>query len=66
MGTIRRRGDSYGIDYYDPNGKRIRQTFKKKKDARNELAAREVSIGDGSCFEKAKVFTTTFDELMEK
>jgi integrase len=56
----------YQIDYYDPAGKRIRKDFKKKKDAETELAARVVSIGDGSYFEKAKTYETTFEELVEK
>jgi integrase len=66
MATIRKRGNAYQIDYYDPNGKRVRKTFKKKKDARNELAARQVSMADGSYFEKAKTYTTTFEELAEE
>ena len=57
MATIRKRGNSYQIDYFDPTGKRVRKSFKKKKDAENELAARVVSIGDGSYFEKAKTYT---------
>jgi hypothetical protein len=47
MATIRKRegknGVSYQIDYFDPNGKRVRQSFKKKKDAEAELGKR-VSI----------------------
>lgn len=45
MATIRKRGDSYQIDYYDPNGERVRISFKKKKDARLELAARGLTEG---------------------
>jgi len=37
MATIRKRGKTYQIDYFDPNGKRIRKLFKKKKDAEAEL-----------------------------
>ena len=33
MATIRKRGKIYQIDYFDPDGKRIRKSFKKKKDA---------------------------------
>jgi hypothetical protein len=66
MGSIRKRGDSYEIDYYDPDGKRIRKSFKKKKDARLEMAAREISIEDGTYFEKGRVYTASFDELLEK
>ncbi len=56
----------YQIDYYDPAGKRIRRDFEKKKDAETELAARQVSIADTTYFEKAKTYTTTFEELAEK
>lgn len=66
MATIRKRGNAYQIDYYEPSGKRIRKSFKKKKDAETELAARVVSMGDGSYFEKAKTYTTIFEELTEK
>ena len=41
MATIRKRegkkGVSYQIDYFDPNGKRVRKSSKKKKDAEAEL-----------------------------
>ena len=33
MATIRKRGKTYQIDYFDPNGKRVRKSFKKRKDA---------------------------------
>ena len=56
----------YQIDYYDPSGKRIRKDFEKKKDAEMELAARTVSMADGTYFEKAKTYTTTIEELAEK
>jgi len=56
----------YQIDYYDPAGKRVRKDFEKKKDAETELAARVVSKEDGTYFKKAKTFTTTLKELMEK
>lgn len=39
--AIRKVGKYFQIDYYDPNGKRIRKNFKKKKDAVAELAKRE-------------------------
>jgi hypothetical protein len=31
MAKIRKRGNSYQIDYLDPTGKRVRKSFKKKK-----------------------------------
>jgi integrase len=39
--AIRKVGKFWQIDYYDPAGKRIRQNFKKKKDAVAEHAAAE-------------------------
>ncbi len=56
----------YQIDYYDPTGKRVRKDFEKKKNAETELAARQVSMADTTYFEKARSYTTTFDELIEK
>jgi hypothetical protein len=38
--TVRKRGKTYRIDYYDPNGKRIRRSFKKEKDAEAEPCKR--------------------------
>jgi len=66
MATIKKRGRTYQIDYYDPSGKRVRKSFKKRKDAETELAARTVSMADGTYFEKGKTYTTTFEELAEK
>jgi len=40
MAKVRKRGNSYQIDYFDPNGKRVRQSFSKKKDAEAELGKR--------------------------
>ena len=64
--SIKKRGKTYQIDYYDPNGKRVRKSFKKRKDAETELAARTVSMADGTYFEKARTYMTTFEELVEK
>ena len=36
MAKVRKRGKTWQIDYIDPKGKRIRQSFKKKKDANIE------------------------------
>jgi integrase len=38
--AIRKRGDSWQIDYLDPTGSRVRKSFKKKKDAVAELGKR--------------------------
>ncbi len=45
--AIRKTGKTYQIDYYDPNGKRIRKAFKKKKDAVAELGKRESLMVEG-------------------
>jgi len=37
MAKIKKRGDSWQIDYTDPTGKRIRKAFKKRKEAEAEL-----------------------------
>ena len=46
MATIRKRGKGYQIDYFDPNGKRVRKSFKKKKDAEAELGKRVSLIAE--------------------
>lgn len=68
MATIRKRGRSYQIDYTDPTGKRVRQSFKKRKEAEQELAKRVSLIAENPrrYLEIAKVSRTTFDELLEK
>ncbi len=47
MATIRKRGKTYQIDHFDPNGKRVRKSFKKKKDAVAELGKRVSVIAEG-------------------
>ncbi|MBN1829831.1 MAG: site-specific integrase [Deltaproteobacteria bacterium] len=68
MATIRKRGASYQIDYFDPNGMRVRQSFRKRKDAEAELAKRVSLIAENPkrYLEIAKSTTTTFDELVRK
>jgi hypothetical protein len=72
MATIRRRegkkGVSYQIDYFDPNGKWVGQSFKKKKDAVDELAKRQTLIAENPkrYLEKARGYTTTLKELLDK
>jgi len=68
MATIRKRGEAYQIDYFDPTGKRIRQSFKKRKDAEAELAKRVSLIAENPkrYLEISKASTTTFDELKKK
>lgn len=68
MATIRKRGKSYQIDYIDPNGKRVRVSFPKKKEAEAELGKRVSLIAENpkKYLEISKANTTTFDELLEK
>lgn len=66
MGTIRKRGDGYQIDYFDPAGKRVRQTFKKKKDAEAELGKRVSLKAEGRYLDVKKDCVTTLGELIKK
>ena len=66
MAKIRKRGDSYQIDYFDPNGKRVRQSFKKKKDAEAELGKRVSLIAEKRYLDVKKDYNTTLKELLDK
>ena len=66
MATIRKRGKGYQIDYFDPNGKRVRKSFKKKKDAEAELGKRVSLIAEGRYLDVKKEYKTTFDDLLSK
>jgi integrase len=64
--AIRKRGDSWQIDYLDPTGKRVRKSFKKKKDAVAELGKRVSLIAEDRYLDVKKDYKTTFKELLEK
>ena len=66
MATIRKRGNSYQIDYFDPNGKRVRKSFDKKKDAEAELGKRISLIAEHRYLDVKKDYTTIFKELLDK
>ena len=66
MATIRKRGKGYQIDYCDPDGKRIRKSFKKKKDAQAELGKRVSLIAEGRYLDVKKDYKTTLGELLDK
>jgi len=66
MAQIRKRGKSYQIDYFDPTGKRVRKSFKKRKDAEAELGKRVSLIAEGRYLDVKKDFKTTLSELTEK
>ena len=66
MAKIRKRGNSYQIDYFDPNGKRVRKSFQKRKDAEAELGKRVSLIAEGRYLDVKKDYKTTLKELLEK
>ncbi len=66
MAKIKKRGNSYQIDYFDPNGKRIRKSFRKRKDAEAELGKRVSLIAEGRYLDVKKDYTTTLEELIDK
>jgi len=66
MAKIRKRGSSYQIDYFDPNGKRVRKSFDKKKDAEAELGKRVSLIKEHRYLDVKKEYTTTVGELLAK
>jgi integrase len=64
--AVRKRGDTWQIDYIDPAGKRIRKSFKKKKDADAEHGKRRSLIAEGRYLDVKKDCKTTFGELVKK
>ena len=70
MAKVRKRegknGVSWQIDYFDPTGKRIRKSFKKKKDAEAELGKRVSLMAEKRYLDVKKEYKTTLDELLKK
>jgi len=66
MAKIRKRDNSYQIDYFDPNGKRVRKSFQKRKDAEAELGKRVSLIAEGRYLDVKKDYTTTLGQLLDK
>jgi len=66
MAKIRKRGKGYQIDYTDPNGKRVRKSFKKKKEAEAELGKRVSLIAEGRYLDVKKEYTTTLKDILDK
>lgn len=66
MGAIRKRGNTWQIDYYDPGGKRIRKTFSKKKEAEAELGKRVSLMAENRYLAVKKDYTTTLKDLIDK
>jgi integrase len=63
--AIRKIGKYFQIDYYDPNGKRIRKNFKKKKDAVAEHAKRQALIAENRYLDVKTEYKTTFCQLAD-
>lgn len=66
MAKVRKRGNNWQIDYFDPHGKRIRKSFKKKKEAEAELGKRVSLIAENRYLDVKKEYTSTFGELVKK
>ena len=66
MAKIRKRGNSYQIDYFNPEGKRVRKSFSKRKDAEAELGKRVSLIAEGRYLDVKRDYKTTLKELLEK
>jgi integrase len=64
--AIRKRGKGWQIDYFDPNKKRIRVTFKTKKEATAELGKRQSLMVEKRYLDVKKDYTTTLGQLIEK
>jgi len=64
--AVRKRGNSWQIDYIDPTGKRVRQSFKTKKEAQAEHDKRKTLIREKRYMDIKPECTTTFDELVER
>jgi len=64
--AIRKRNKTYQIDYFDPNGKRVRKSFTKRKDAEAELGKRVSLIAEGRYLDMNKDYKTTLGELTDK
>ncbi|MGZ3596079.1 MAG: hypothetical protein ACXVAD_10935 [Syntrophales bacterium] len=66
MARVKKRGDSYQIDYFDPTGKRVRKSFAKKKNAEAELGKHVSFVAEGRYLDVKKEYKTTLGELIKK
>ncbi|HUT72000.1 MAG TPA: site-specific integrase [Desulfatiglandales bacterium] len=62
--ALRKRGTSWQIDYIDPEGKRVRQSFKKKKDAQAEHDKRRTLIREDRYLDVKQRSFHTLGELV--
>jgi integrase len=63
---VGKRSVSWQIDYFDPNGKRVRQSFAKKKDAEAELGKRVSLIAENRYLDARKDCLTTLGQLVDE
>ncbi|MBW1778552.1 MAG: site-specific integrase [Deltaproteobacteria bacterium] len=66
MAMIRKRGKSYQIDYFDPSGRRVRKSFRKKKDAEAELGKRVSLIAEGRYLDVKRELKITLEGLIDR
>lgn len=70
MATVRKRigkkGVSWQIDYFEPDGTRVRKSFKKRKEAEAELGKRVSLIAEGRYLDVKKEYKTTLDQVITK
>jgi integrase len=64
--AVRKRGNAFQIDYFDPGGKRIRKNFDKKKDAEAEYAKRISLIAEGRYLDIKPEFLTSMGCVLDK
>ena len=64
--AIRKRGGSWQIDYLDPAGKRVRQSFKTRKEATAEHGKRVSLMAEGRYLDVKPECKTTLAELCKK
>jgi integrase len=64
--AIRKRGNSWQIDYLDPGGKRVRQSFKTRKEAVAEHGKRVSLIAEGRYLDVKPERKTTLAELCKQ
>jgi integrase len=64
--AVRKRGDSWQIDYLDPGGKRVRQSFKTRKEAAAEHGKRVSLIAEGRYLDVKPECKTTLAELCQR
>ncbi|MBW2147884.1 MAG: site-specific integrase [Deltaproteobacteria bacterium] len=66
MALRRFKKKGWQIDYYSPDGKRVRKVFPTKKEAEAELAKRRSLIAEGRYLDIKRECRTSFEELAKK